>query len=701
MVPVFGAAEALDRCLGALADATDLERHPLALCLDGPQPSEVEAAIERRSGGLGAFEVLRAPERRGFPATANRGLAHYADRDVVLLNSDTEVTAGWLERLSLAARSAPDVASVTPLTNHGTLASIPRWFEENALPAGHTAASFAQTIERTSPRRRPRIPTGVGFCLYLRREALDAIGRFDEATFGQGYGEEVDWCQRALAAGYVHLLDDATFVWHEGGASFGGAARARVRRAQRALRRRHPGYEARLARFMGENPLREVHETIAAALAPPADVADAPTVTATGDRLRVAHVVHGWPPWNHAGTEVYAHRLVGAFAARHDQVVYTRYAPPDRPFGHALERLDRGARVRLVANAFDQRDPFARNALHSRALRRDFGALLDETRPDVVHVHHLAGHCLTLPSEAARRGIPILWQLQDWWSYCARANRLDRDRRLCDGPGAARCSRCLPATRIAPATLWSPLLYALRRALARRSLRLAAAFVAGSEAVVADHRRLGLIPPETPAHVLDYGVPDLPRVAPGRRHETPKLRLGFVGTLAPHKGLHVAARALAELPKPAAGRVRLDVWGEPREGPYAEEVRRLAEGVDLRFHPPFAEGALAEALAGLDLLIAPSLGLESFGLAVAEALAAGVPVLASRRGALVERLARGGGALFDPDRPETLGELLRHALDEPDQLEAWRRETPPQAPFADHVEAIDGIYREIRGRARR
>lgn len=691
VVPVHGAAGDLDACLAALAATTDLERHPLILVLDGPQPDAVEAVLAARVGSLGEARVLRVPERRGFPAAANRGLGAEPRRDAVLLNSDVETSAGWLERLAAAARSAPDVASATPLTNSGTLASVPRPFEENSLPAGHDLASFAALVERVAARAYPRIPTGVGFCLYLRREALDRVGAFDEAAFGLGYGEEVDWCLRAAAAGFTHRLDDATFVRHRGGGSFGPEGDRRSRRAQRRLARRHPDWEPRLRAFMAEDPLRPVRERVLAALAPKRE-------RAPGARpLRVVHVVHGWPPWNHAGTESYAARLVRAQALRHDIAVYARYAPGDRPRGSALELVDGGARVRLVANDFLQRDPLSRNALHDRRLAADFGRLLDEQRPDLVHVHHLAGHALTLPREATRRAVPLVWQLQDWWAACARANRLDASGRLCPGPAPRRCAACLPPTRLPPRALWGPLLYALRGALARRALGGAAAFLAGSSAVVEDHRRFGLLPPGVPVHLCDYGVPEI--AAPPRRPplENSPLRLGFVGTLAPHKGLHVAVAALAGLPR---DRVRLEVWGEPRTGEYAEEVRRLAGGLDLRFHVPFPDSERAEILAGLDLLVAPSLGLESYGLAVAEALAAGVPVLASARGALADRLAAGGGALFDPERPETLRALIESALEQPERLADWRRSIPPQAPFARHATEVEEIYRSLLARER-
>src|SRR4029078_568222 len=153
--------------------------------------------------------------RLGFPASANRGMGA-SDRDVVLLNSDTEVTAGWLEKLQAAGYSAAAVATATPFSNNATLCSLPRSFAANALPSGLDADGFGRVVEERSRREYPRIPTGVGVCLCVKRKVLDAVGAFDEARFGQGYGEENDFCMRALRAGYVHVLDDSTFIYHAG-----------------------------------------------------------------------------------------------------------------------------------------------------------------------------------------------------------------------------------------------------------------------------------------------------------------------------------------------------------------------------------------------------------------------------------------------------------------------------------------------------
>ena len=188
--------------------------------------------------------VLRHATNLGFVRSCNDAFAATPGRDVVLVNSDVVVGPEWLDRLTAAAYSADSVATATALTNHGTILSVPdRNRPRRALPAGLTPAEAARRVAAGSLRLRPSIPTAVGHCVYIRRHALDLVGGFDEA-FAPGYGEEVDFSQRAVAHGFRHVCADDVFVYHRGGASFGSASEVAARQARHEsiVRRRHPWY---------------------------------------------------------------------------------------------------------------------------------------------------------------------------------------------------------------------------------------------------------------------------------------------------------------------------------------------------------------------------------------------------------------------------------------------------------------------------
>jgi len=672
IIPIYGAPAELRRCLDSVAASTDLTRHRVVLVLDGPQDDDVESIVSDFAAKSTPL-LLRNERRLGFAASVNRGMSATSG-DVVLLNSDTIVTARWLEKLIDAANARGDVGTVTPLSNHATLCSVPRAWEENLIPSGLDVASFASLVERVSARSAPLIPTGVGFCLYIRRALLDDVGLFDADLLGLGYGEENDFCMRALARGWLHAAADATFVFHAGHRSFGASRTRQLRRAQATLSKIHPRYMATIAECMRVDPLATVRARIASALSPPRG------------GLRVAHLVHGWPPFQHAGTELYAYWLVCRQRAKHEVAVYARAADPSRGEGEAMELLDGGVRVRLVTNNFTARNPLRRNAIRDRALERDFERFLRDERPQLLHVHHLAGHTFSLPAVARRLGIPIVMQIQDWWFACARVNRFHRDGKRCSGPQPGKCERCATLTKLPPAASSNRALHAVRRAAARAALRTAGAFVAGSDAIRADYA--DLVPCSTPFHVIPYGVAIDAARAPRAPAQRP-IRFGYVGSVAPHKGVGVAVEAMRELED-----ATLHVWGDANAFP--GYVASMEHGPNVVFEGKFREEEKPRVFAAMDVLLVPSIGLESFGLAAHEAMACGVPVIASAGGALSEMFEPGVcGDFFPAGDATALRTILRRIIDDPAIVDRWSQRLPQPKRDDVHAEEIEGVYRSV------
>ena len=177
----------------------------------------------------------------GFVSSANRGMDIAGRRNVVLLNSDTEVPPGWLQRLVAHAHRVSQVATISPFSNNATICGYPSNIG-GPLPPGQNLHGIDRACQVANAGRNIEIPTSVGFCMFIARTALDEVGYFDEQAFGRGYGEENDFCMRAAARGWKHLLACDVFVYHEGAVSFSTDSETLSIRAMRVLIKRYPQY---------------------------------------------------------------------------------------------------------------------------------------------------------------------------------------------------------------------------------------------------------------------------------------------------------------------------------------------------------------------------------------------------------------------------------------------------------------------------
>lgn len=260
VIPVYNAHDDLLRCLYSVMVHYENER---IILIDDtstdPRIGSLFSSLEPYQSSW--FILIRQEKNRGFAATVNRGM-HYSQNDIVLLNSDTIVTKGWVKKLQEGAGSLKNCGTMTPLSNNGTICSVPVMMEKNLLPPGISIDSYADMIEQISFGQFPAIPSGIGFCLYITRECLDAIGYFDEVTYREGYGEETDFCLRAREAGMTHHVCDTTFVYHRGMASFSARAMSRLRKGIALLNARYPSYQDEVTAFTRDNPLHGIQENI-------------------------------------------------------------------------------------------------------------------------------------------------------------------------------------------------------------------------------------------------------------------------------------------------------------------------------------------------------------------------------------------------------------------------------------------------------
>ena len=261
IIPVYGQEALVRACIRSVRAARCRTAYELIIVDDASPEPRLLAWLDAQAR-VGRITLLRQSENRGFVAAVNIGMALHPDRDVVLLNSDTLVFRNWLDRLSAASLSRNRVASVTPFSNNATICSYPAYPEGGQLPTGWSAKRLDRLCSSVLPLETVTIPTAVGFCMYISRSSMNRVGYFDAEAFGMGYGEENDFCMRASEAGYVHLLDASTYVYHAGGASFNEGAEALKRNAQAVIDRRWPHYNSLVAEFIGRDPIRPLRERL-------------------------------------------------------------------------------------------------------------------------------------------------------------------------------------------------------------------------------------------------------------------------------------------------------------------------------------------------------------------------------------------------------------------------------------------------------
>ena len=262
LLPVYKGTEATLACLNSVLHSSQENRTPhRVIVLDDSSPDSLLVNALERHARNGSINYIRRPANLGFIRNMNRGMALNPASDVVWLNADTLVHGDWLDRLRNAAYQGKDVASVTPWSNNGELMSFPQSRVCHPMPSAKMHAKLDR-LAREGGLAPVEIEVGCGFCLYIKRDALNDVGYLDELELQRGYGEESDWCLRARSKGWRHLGATNVFVAHAGGQSFGPEKALRVFQNNAVLRRRYPDAERRFDAFVAHDPLRPAREAL-------------------------------------------------------------------------------------------------------------------------------------------------------------------------------------------------------------------------------------------------------------------------------------------------------------------------------------------------------------------------------------------------------------------------------------------------------
>ena len=261
IIPVYRGVAQTRACIDSVLAAKNQPPSEIVVMNDASPEPEMAAYLADLAAN-GRITLVTNSANLGFVATCNLAMQMHADRDVVLLNSDTVVPDRWLDRMIACANSAPMTASVTPFSNNATLASYPLIARSNPMPDGISSRELDSLFESANAGRYVEVPTGVGFCMLLTRAAINAVDIFDATSFGRGYGEENDWCMRAISGGFKHYLCGDLFVFHHGEVSFGTDGIAGRLNAQSVIDARYPNYRQTISQHLELDPARQLRRAV-------------------------------------------------------------------------------------------------------------------------------------------------------------------------------------------------------------------------------------------------------------------------------------------------------------------------------------------------------------------------------------------------------------------------------------------------------
>lgn len=420
IIPVFAGAQETLRCLWSVLTAPVKTPFQLIVINDaGPVP-ELNAMLR----SLAARDLFTLEQHRvnlGFVKTVNHGLKMHRDRDVVILNSDTEVYNDWLDRLLAHATQHPRLGTLTPLSNNATICSYPETLSDNRLALEVGPEELDLLAAEANRGQHVRAPTGVGFCMYVRRDMLRDVGLLDERRFGRGYGEENDLCQRALRKGWSNAIACDVYVRHVGSVSFKGEAVERTAKAIKVLGKLYPDYEAHINTHIAEDPAW-IHRARL-------DLARLKRLRAERNVLLVCHNRGG-------GTERHLLEQSRELLAKGMGVFEVR--PSHQPGRLAI----------LHPGLY---------GLHNLAVFPPrpielFDEVIQALGITEIHVHHLidfpAGMSDHLIEACRRLGIPMRLAIHDYYAVCPRINLVTTEGRYCGEPSTEDCNRCLRQDRL-------------------------------------------------------------------------------------------------------------------------------------------------------------------------------------------------------------------------------------------------------------
>ncbi|MEM6662291.1 MAG: glycosyltransferase [Pseudomonadota bacterium] len=609
VIPVFkGHAETLNTIAHVLAARNTTPMEVVVVNDASPEADLVEDVQCLARDGI--ITLLSHQENEGFVAATNYGTALHPNRDVIWLNADTEVYDHWIDRLRAVAYEYGRVATVTPLTNNGTICSYPRFNTDNP---GKLDVSWAELDADTATLNANvcvKTPTAVGFATYVRRAALNDIGLLDRAAFGLGYGEENDFSQRAILGGWTNLVATNVLVKHYGATSFGDRRSRRVEAALQVLDQRYPAYRSDIQQFLADDPIFPARRRL--------DVGRLKRLRGRRNILLISHSLGG-------GTQQHLEEETKRLSGLGWSVFLMSGGISGQPMSVMLTHCRAGP-LPTLENVHLDCD--------------EIWALLADLSLEETHIHHLIDFgpnaAAILRERLAKLAISFTFVAHDYFAICPRINLVDSRGMYCGEPGVSACNRCLLKRG---SKVGRPDIGAWRADYSQLLEEANSVRVPDKDVAIRLKRYFPSI------ETVDV-VPHENFALPGRQFrksvERAAPKILVIGAIGPTKGFD-SLLALARYIKKRRLGVELSVLGYTRSDP-------VARAADIHLTGPYRNENALEMIEDLDpdLIWIPSLWPETYSYTLSLALQSGRPIAVFDLGAQASRLRDTGRGRLIP-----------------------------------------------------
>lgn len=607
IVPIYNAYDCVLECIDSVIKHTNLKENRLILINDKSSDERISPLLQKLKEEHPTLIVLENEENKGFVGTVNIGMKQSEENDVLLLNSDTIVTENWLDNIKKCAYSGRNIATVTPLSNNATMASVPIPFVKNELPEGMSVDQMAQIVEECSYLSYPDLVTGHGFCLYIKREVLAELGYFDEEAFGKGYGEENDFCFRCLDNGYRHLLCDNVYIYHKESQSFSDSKIALMKQGTIKLEKRYSIYVERLNSWCRNFPLKYIGDNIAFSMR---DRKVKPNI------LVIIHDFHDVE--NHlGGTTLHVYDIITRLR---DKYNFHVLAPVDNTY-YLTSYYTNSTSKLTFPHFFDSRT--------YQFYNNDYKNMVEEIVTsfgiDGVHIHHMKNHYFDLVDIIKKHDLKTFLSLHDFYSVCPLINKMYCHQSYCGNPNIETCKECLFKT----VAIRQNMIIQWRKEW-QRLFETASFIIAPSEStrdeILLTYKNLSI-------SVIEHGT-DIPRK---NQHlsigQDDRYEVAFLGAIGVIKGSNILNEILT---KKRLGNIQLHLFGT------FDRILEKRMKRKIQDHGKYKREELPHLLQEnkIKLVCLLSVVPETFSYTLTEAISNGIPVLVSNIGALKERVLK-------------------------------------------------------------